>query len=183
MRQISENSYERIPRSLSNGRTLKVFQENITKIPQLDNSNPWISFRDTVSEVAVNVLGFKTRKSSDLFDNSQTSILPLLDAKQKLLDKLLASNVEPSSNIEFKKQKSLVQRELRAMKEAWWRRKACDAQAAAARKDSKAFYSYIHEVFGPSRSTIAPIRSKDGSTLHKDVASIQNCWVNTTPNF
>ena len=34
---------------------LKVFQENIAKNPPLDNSNPWLSFRDTVSEVAVNV--------------------------------------------------------------------------------------------------------------------------------
>ena len=157
--------------------TLKVFQENITKISPLDNLNPWLSFRDSVSEVAVNVLGFKTRKNADWFDDNQTSISPLLDTKQKLLEQLLASNVEPSSNPEFKKQKSLIQRELRTMKEAWWRRKACDAQAAADRKDSKAFYSYIHEVFGPSRSSIAPILSKDGNTLHKDVESIRKRWV------
>ena len=63
------------------------------------------------------------------------------------------------------------------MKENWWRQKASDAQTAADRKDSKAFYGYIHEVFGPSRSSVAPLRSKDGTTLLKDVPSIQKRWV------
>ena len=61
------------------------------------------------------------------------------------------------------------------MKEGWWRQKASDAQAAADRNDSKAFYSDI--VFGPSRLSVTSFRSKDGTTLLKDVPSIQNRWV------
>ena len=162
---------------LKNPDTLKVFQENVNKIPPLDNANPWPSFRDSVSNVASEVLGFKTRRNANWFDDNQQVISPLLDAKHELHTRLLASNIEPSTSDEFKKQKSLVQRELRSMKDHWWRQKALAAQAAADRKDSKAFYSYIHEVFGPTRSSVAPVRSKDGSILHKDVPSIQKRWV------
>ena len=162
---------------LKNSDTLKVFQENIGNIPPLNNTNPWDYFRDKVSDISKNVLGFKQRKSADWFNENQNTISQLLEAKQKLHNRLLASNIDPSSSLEYKTQKSTIQRELRTMKEGWWRQKASDAQAAADRKDSKAFYSYIHEVFGPSRSSVAPLRSKDGTTLLKDVPSIQNRWV------
>ena len=157
--------------------TLNVFQENISKIPPLDNANPWTSFRDSVSNVARNVLGFKTRKNANWFDDNQVPISALLDSKQKLHDKLLSSHIEPALDPEFKKLKSTIQRELRSMKDSWWRQKALDAQAAADRKDSKAFFSFIHEVFGPPSSSVAPIRSKDGRTLYKDIPSIQSRWV------
>ena len=162
---------------LKNSDILKVFQENISKIPRLDNENPWPSFRDSVSDISQNVLGFKTRKSADWFNENQIAISHLLEVKQQLHNRLLASNTDPSESIEYKTQKSIVQRELRSMKENWWRQKASEAQAAADRKDSKAFYSYIHEIFGPSRSSVAPLRSKDGNTLLKDVPSIHSRWV------
>ena len=162
---------------LKNSDTLKIFQDNIQNIPPLDNTDPWAVFRDSVSDISCNVLGFRTRKNADWFDDNQKPILDLLQAKQDVHSRLLASHIEPSTSAEFKNQKSIVQRELRSMKDGWWRQKACDAQAAADRKDSKAFFSYIHEVFGPSRSSISPIRSKDGSVLHKDVPSIQSRWV------
>ena len=162
---------------LKNSDTLRVFQDRISNIPPLDNTNPWDSFREKVSDISQKVLGLKRRKSADWFNENHTTISHLLDAKQKLLDRLLASNIEPSASVEFKAQKSIIQCELRKMKESWWRQKAADAQAAADRKDSKAFYSYIHEVFGPSRSSVAPLRSKDGKTLLKDIPSIQNRWV------
>ena len=63
------------------------------------------------------------------------------------------------------------------MKESWWEQKAVAAQTAADRKDSKAFYSYVREVFGPSQSSVAPVRSKNGSVLYTDVKSIKNRWV------
>ena len=54
---------------------------------------------------------------------------------------------------------------------------ASEAQDAADRNDTKSFYSYVHEVFGPSQTTISPVQSKDGSQLHKDITSIRNRWV------
>ena len=127
--------------------------------------------------MASEVLGFKTRRNANWFDDNQYLMSPLLDAKHELHTRLLTSNIEPSTSVEFKKQKSLVQRELRSIKDSWWRQKAHAAQSAADRKDYKAFYSYIHKVFGPTRSSVAPVRAKDGSILHKDVPSIQKRWV------
>ena len=161
----------------SRKKILKVFQENIDQIPPLDNANPWPSFRDAISDISRNVLGFKTRKSEDWFNENQVAISRLLEVKQQLHNRLLASNTKPSDNIQYKAHKSFVQRELRSMKENWWRQKASEAQAAADRKDPKAFFNYIHEVFGPSRSSVAPLRSKDGITLFKDVSSIRKRWV------
>ena len=62
-------------------------------------------------------------------------------------------------------------------KDEWWSRKASEAQEAGDRKDAKTFYSFIHEVFGPTQSNVAPLRSKDGSELCKNVKSIQGRWL------
>ncbi|MEE8289810.1 MAG: reverse transcriptase family protein, partial [Nitrosomonadaceae bacterium] len=128
-------------------------------------------------EAASNVIGFKSRKNEDWFDDSDHIISPLLEHKQQLHNKLLTSNINPNCNIDYKNLKRTIQHKLRTMKESWWLKKAIDAQAAADRNDSKAFYSYIHKVFGPSRAAVAPIHSKDGRTLYKDVTSIQTRWV------
>ena len=162
---------------LKNPVTLKLYKDTIHDIPPLDNTDPWTKFRDYVSQAASQVLGFKKRKSADWFDDNQHIISDLLQTKHDLHSRLLASHIEPSKSAEYRNHKSAVQRELRSMKNSWWRQKASDAQAAADRKDSRAFFSYVREIFGPSRASVAPIRSTDGAILHKDVSSIQNRWV------
>jgi hypothetical protein len=72
--------------------------------------------------------------------------------------------------------KVIAQSQIRLAKDQWWSNKASEAQRAADMNDTKSFYSYIHEVFGPTQSNIAPVRSKDDSELYKDVNSIQARW-------
>ena len=69
---------------LKNPDILKVFQENIHKIPPLENENPWPSFRNSDSNVASEVLGIKTRRNANWFDDNQYLISRLLDAKHML---------------------------------------------------------------------------------------------------
>lgn len=50
------------------------------------------------------------------------------------------------------------------MKEPWWSAKAAELQDAANKKDFKAFYQGLKEVYGPKESRSSPILASDGKT-------------------
>ena len=159
----------------------KEFEEAINNLPELDSENLWSEFREKVFQSASDCLGFKKRSSRDWFNESDDEISKLLKDKQDIHRKLLSLGVDHSDYqrvlSEFKEVKALAQRKIRQMKDAWWERVASDAQQAFDRNDTKSFYLYVREVFGPSKAAIAPLKSKDGKELHKDSNSIQKRWV------
>jgi len=71
--------------------------------------------------------------------------------------------------------KQLAQARLRSMKDSWWRQKAEGLQAAADRKDSKAFFDGLKATFGPRSSGSSPMYSSDG-TLLTDKQQILDRW-------
>ena len=62
------------------------------------------------------------------------------------------------------------------MKDTWWGNLAQELQDAADRHDMKSFYDNLKKVFGPRDIHSAPIRSKDGTTLHTSKADILQRW-------
>ena len=67
----------------------------------------------------------------------------------------------------FKEAKASLQCKVRQMKNNWWSEISTEMQNAYDRKDSKALYKLVRQVFGPQRSTVAPMKPKDGSVLIK----------------
>lgn len=53
---------------------------------------------------------------------------------------------------------------------------SAEVQSAFDRKDSKTMYSLLRKVFGPQSSNVAPLKSKDGTSLIKDPAGITQRW-------
>lgn len=157
------------------------FQNAVNGVNLSDSLNLWNDFRSQIYEVASNVIGFKSKKNQDWFDENEKGISQLLHSKHQAHAKLLNSNHNNKDigqlTSEYQESKATAQREIRRMKNEWWEKTASEAQSAADRKDAKAFYSYVHEVFGPSQNNFAPIRTKDGKVLLKDVKSIQDRWV------
>ena len=51
------------------------------------------------------------------------------------------------------------------MKDAWWEAKAAELQMYADQHATKLFFSGLKEVYGPSSSTMTPVRDVDGSLL------------------
>ena len=62
------------------------------------------------------------------------------------------------------------------MKNKWWSEVSAEMQRAYDCNDSKALYRTITQAFGPQSSTMAPLKSKDGSSLIKDAEGIMVRW-------
>ena len=62
------------------------------------------------------------------------------------------------------------------MKNEWWSNISREVQSAYDRKDTKNLYTLLRQVFGPKSSPVAPLLSKDKSTLIKDPDKIMDRW-------
>lgn len=78
--------------------------------------------------------GHSKRKTPDWFQEQTDSIQQLLDEKQKLYMCHLKENSE-SSETKFMAVKAKVQKEIQALKDNWWSRKADELQAMADKND------------------------------------------------
>ena len=105
-------------------------------------------------------------------------LLALLLEKQHLYEKVLNASHRNKASAEkaYKEHKAILQRELRRMKNDWWANMSAQVQAASDRKDAKTMYGLLNQVFGPTSSSVAPLKSKDNSTLIKDPTQIMNRW-------
>ena len=62
------------------------------------------------------------------------------------------------------------------MRDAWWKQKACEIQAASDVKNAGLLYKLLRDVYGPTASMIAPVKSKDGKEMHCGSVAILNRW-------
>ena len=69
-----------------------------------------------------------------------------------------------------------TQRALRTMENTWWTNKATDIQNHADTNNTHCFYEAVKLVYGPQKRNSHPVRSADGSTLHKDKEKILGRW-------
>ena len=139
-----------------------------------ESEQKWNELRDAVYKTAAKTLGYKKHRSQDWFDDNDTAITALLDEKHKAYAKVV-ENQHSSHKQAHNEIKRKVQLKLRKMQDHWWDRKAEELQNFADRHDSR-FYEALKAVYGPSKSTVAPIRSEDGGALFTDKASIMQRW-------
>ena len=120
----------------------------------------------------------KKGKHHDWFDENDSEIQKLLDDKNSLHHKILASSgsYKASLVLLWKEKKHLLQKKLRQMKNRWWDNLSTDIQSAFDRNDSKNMYALMKQAFGPRQSSISPLLSKDKSTLLKNPAEILDRW-------
>ena len=62
--------------------------------------------------------------------------------------------------------KANVQKRIRQIKNKWWSNLSKDIQLAHNQKDTKRFYSLLRQAYGPKSSSLTPLLSRDGETLH-----------------
>ena len=76
----------------------------------------------------------------------------------------------------YKTVKKKVQSELRSMENKWWDDLASQIEAASERNDSKTLYNLLNKAYGPQKSGVTPLRSKDGKSLLSETTEISNRW-------
>ena len=76
----------------------------------------------------------------------------------------------------YKEARANCQRILRDMENEWWLKLAADIQGYADSGDLQNFHSALKQVYGPSDRSLAPVRSRDGSTLFTEKDDILKRW-------
>ena len=162
---------------LSNPDTKQLLVDSFDQIQQIAS---WESFRDDMYSRAADVLGFAQKKHQDWFDDNNQDIQNLLLLKRSIHSISLQKHLSPSHKKaaveQYKGVKSQTQRALRNMEDAWWNKLADDTQAAADSNDSKTLYDLLRKAYGPRKTSIAPLRSKDGTSLCSNVSDIACRW-------
>jgi len=171
-----------VPKRLNIGRLKNdvVKQELVKEMEELECENTWDDFKTSVYGVCKKVLGHCKRKHQDWFDENDTEIQALLDSKAKSLHAYLKGGRTEGEQgrlmTDFKAIKREVQRKLRNMQAAWWSKKADEIQLAYNTNNTKVLYTLLRAVYGPSSSSITPLRSKDGQELLRDPSNILHRW-------
>jgi hypothetical protein len=136
----------------------------------------WSQFKEVVTETAKTVLGPKKRVHQDWFDENDEAVQALLDNKrQAFIDMQNHPNCAARRD-RFKDCQARAQREIRAMQDRWWEKKAGEVQHYADTNNSKMLYTAIKAIYGPSRSGTAPLQSADGSAIIKEKEGINARW-------
>ena len=146
------------------------------KLDSLVFDGSWLNYKDQIYSVGTELLGFKKRKNQDWFDENDQEISKLLQEKRRLYENVLGRHQQEVSQKAYKKIKATLQRELRQMKNKWWTNLASEIQLASDRKDAKTMYALLHQVFGPTSSSVVPLKAKDNTTLIKDPSKILDRW-------
>ena len=133
----------------------------------------WDQFKQLMQESAKSVLGLKQRVHQDWFDENDEAIRVLLEEKRKAY---IEWQNDDTKKDQFKALQSRVQRELRNMEDKWWDQKAEVVQQHADSNNSKAFFSSLKTIYGPSKPSSTPLLAADGTTLLKDKGSILDRW-------
>ena len=150
---------------------------NLQQLPQnaTNLEAAWSSFRDTVHDTAKSVLGHPKKKHQDWFDDNDREILDLLARKTAAHAAWLSDKSSGAKHEAFKNLRSEAQVKIRQMKDTWWEAKAVELQGYADQHATKLFFSGLKSVYGPSSSTMTPVRAADG-TLLTDKANILERW-------
>ena len=160
---------------LKDSHTLEIVNAALDSLP-LDGS--WDSYKECILATCSELLGFRQRKKKDWFDENDNDINKLLAMKHKLYQNVLMQEQSANSHALklYNEHKSTLQRELRRMKNAWWSDISMEIELASGKKDLKTMYALLRQVFGPTSSSLVPLKSKDGRFVIKDRCNIIKRW-------
>ena len=138
----------------------------------------WDGVRDVIYGKGVEILGLKSTKHRDWFDENADEVNSLIDAKRKAHLKLLNSSPadRQSSADQYSSAKRIAQRRIRQIKNKWWSDLSDDIQTAYNRRDLKEFYGLLRQAYGPKSSSVSPLLTKDGNTMLKSPDEIGDRW-------
>ena len=135
----------------------------------------WAKLRDEVDSAAWETIDVLKKHHQDWFDDNDTEIQGLLAEKYAAHKAWLADKPSDAKRDRFHSLRGKLQKQLRCMKDKWWKRKAEEVQGYADSKNAKLFYSSLKEVYGPSQRSAAPIRNLQGELLTNNEA-INKRW-------
>ena len=143
-----------------------------------DNSDKTlVNFTGVLRQISENILGFSERKHKDWFDENDQFIQPLLEELRNLKCQLLDDRNNGELKAKYHDARKSAQLRLHDMQNAWWIARAHEIQAAADKRDYKAFWQGLKAIYGAKYKSYPSLKSKDGKTLITSPEGILNRWV------
>ncbi|KAK0135466.1 hypothetical protein N1851_028677 [Merluccius polli] len=147
-------------------------QERLPKQYPEDVKGHWEALKTTILKTSRDIIGFKTSKHQDWFDENDAEIQHLIDAKRKAFCtwqndincKAIRQAHSKAKSDGERTEKQLVDGE------------ALEIQWLADTGDTRGLFSATKAVYGPIYQGLNPLRSKDGQSLLKDEAAISSRW-------
>ncbi|KAK0142398.1 Craniofacial development protein 2 [Merluccius polli] len=130
-----------------------------------DIEKHWDTLSDTIMNSCKAILGHKTRRHQDWYDENDTEIQQLINTKRKTFITWQNDINCRDKREAHAKAKAAVQSQVRTLKNQWWTQKALEIQQLADSGDTRGFFEATRAVYGPSQRCLTPLRSKDGSLL------------------
>ena len=142
---------------------------------EADVEERWKSLKKAIYEASVETLGHPNKTTPDWFWEHSDEIEQLLEEKRHKLQKHLQENTA-TSKAQLNEVKARVQKEIRAMKNSWWQKKAEELQELADNHDYRGLFAGLKALYGPRTNPVAPVQSGDGSQLLTDMQAIKARW-------
>ena len=120
-------------------------------------------------------LGHPHRKTSDWLWEHGKEIEKLLEEKKSKHLRHLQENSKRSKSALAEVQ-TKVQREVRALKNDWWQRRAEKMQSMADNHNYRGLFAGLKAIYGPKSNAVSPVKSVDGSKLLTDLQDIRARW-------
>ena len=153
-------------------RKLDVAQDPSTDDPE----ELWNHRKTTLQETTAEVVGFSRRRNKDWFDESDSEIKSLLQAKHICHGKVLACPTSSAAKSAYREACKQLQVKLRVIQNNWWTALAERTQLYADMGDTRSFYEALKSAYGPSHQAQTPLKTSDGSTLLTDKKAIMKRW-------
>lgn len=136
----------------------------------------WISLKDAIHESAKEHLGFVKVNQPDWFNDNDTEISSLIDEKRQAR---LVSEDDPTSKPKrnrYREAKAKSQRRIREIQNNWWVQKARELQTLADKHHMREFFRATKEIYGPTPTSSAPLKSEDESRTLVTAEEIKERW-------
>ena len=135
----------------------------------------WYEFDKKLLDAAEETLGTLRPKDNDWFSENEREIKVLLKRKNNAHTAALRNPFSPHLRQCFTAARLEAQRCLRELENRWWQDLAHEIQGYADRKCMQTFYDAIKCLYGPQKSSHAPIRDTNGALI-KDSEGTRKRW-------
>lgn len=139
----------------------------------------WAAFRDTVFETATVELGTKKNRRFDWFDENDAEIQSLVEEKRKAYAQLIGQDPKTPTGMKLKQKyntlKADLQRQVRRLKDEWWRQRAEEIQDLHDRHNIHGMFKAINRLCGPPSRSPQTVKDLDGKIL-TDPQEILQRW-------
>ena len=136
----------------------------------------WAQIKSGLSSAAVEILGYSKKTKPDWFNENSSTITDLVKLKNQAHAMLQEDPMNSQSELLFKQARNNLNKQLREIKDEWWRTQSEMTQLYADRRQYKEFYASLKTVFGPSVQSLDVLIEPLSGNVQTSGAGIRSVW-------